>query len=130
MIDFWTCNQDEESLHCTTVDEAIDEYLFHAGCYDALNPEEHPRTLIVYGFSRMVVKIDPEQVLDYLIDMLDDEYNSSDECTKVTDDMRKLVAEFTENFSKLYTPFNCEKTATRNIVVSDWLASKDSLETS
>jgi hypothetical protein len=91
-IKFWTANEDQERLTCTSIKEAVDEWADDALADDA----EMPEKITLYGFNPMQLPT-PEcmadSVLEYIAERLDDDYGDPDGygLTDLSDSKEKAV---------------------------------------
>lgn len=128
-IIYWDCRQSER-LQNTEPDEEIEQWLD-----DAWEPEFEkmtreqvlaalPKTIELIGFKRMEASAVEYtgNVLDSLLESIDEEYGDPDNYSEPTAEMKDLERAFIEGVLKLYTPWACEESAKRTVVVADWIA--------
>ncbi len=112
---FWSCEDGCESLRHTDPDEAVQDYL------EGINPEYTPRALTLYGYARMPVSLDAEDVLGRVLEMLDDEYGGPDgDSTGPTPTMSGAAQRFVDVVRGEYKPWGCEIIEEREIIVAEW----------
>jgi hypothetical protein len=111
---YWSCNQDEELLTATTIDEAVQEFI--DGC------EEIPIKVKVFGSAPMEVKWDyyGERALRDMLESIDEDYGDPDNSTDITDEMEKAAKEFAEKISKLYHVWGCEQVDVVEVDMLEW----------
>jgi len=114
-IVFWSCDDNDETLSYTDMDEAVEAYL----------DEHHVEgPLKVYGYSRMEVRYNGGSYgpLEKLLEDLDEEYGSpDDEADDPTEKMREAEAAFIEAVLAEYVPWACETTKTVEIDPVQWI---------
>lgn len=113
----WSCNPDAEVLG-RDPDQAILDYLDEYLDRD----EETPETVILYGYARMPVKVDPEQILEDIIERLDEEYGDPDGNfdTPISDDMKKAAQYLAAVVERDYESWACYQVSETTIDVKKW----------
>lgn len=114
-IIYYACNLNDEQLMWRDKDKAIASYLEECGT--------PPETLLLKSFSPLVadMKID---ILDYLLEILDDEYGNPNESTKPTESMRRAEEEFIKKILEEYRVYSCEQIGQETIDVHKWCVSQ------
>ena len=113
-IDFWTCHKDCEVLVHTNMHEAIRA--------EVATLEGSPKTLKVFGYRRMKVKVtelwDP---LDTIIEYIDEDYGSPHDATKLNKRMKQATSEYLQKIHAAYEPWACELVVSTTIDVVSWM---------
>jgi len=116
IIDYWAAPGTEVLIH-EDIDEAIEAIL--DDWYEDVLPEE----IDVYGFSRMKVTFDPEDILESIVTNLDEEYGDPDGhwSDMVTSKMEEASREFARILTKEYKPWACEEVEKVKVDVQSWV---------
>lgn len=134
----WTCDDAPEGLSHSDPDECIEDYLDNYcdppkwidGKWTPLPREEQvkrlPERITVYGYKRAPLVadhiLDPDTILERIYEALDEEHNGGEEPTEPTTRVQEAAAALCAVIREEYVPWNCERVATREIVVAEWLA--------
>jgi hypothetical protein len=111
---FWSCDDGDEHLSYTDMDEAIEMALDDSGQLDG--------TIIAYGFSRMRInRRDCGDVLGDLIERLDEEYGSPEGPDDIPEIMRAAEDGFLRIVLAHYVPWACEVVEQHEINVASWV---------
>jgi len=119
--DFYTCDEDEEALHQTDPDEAIEEYLGYF--YGDLS--EAPETIEVYAWGRVAIDrllIDTliYIALESVLERIDEEYGDEDS-TIPTESMMAAAKSFAEAVLDEYEVWRCGPCGQRTVAVLPWV---------
>lgn len=116
-IIFWDCNPDQEELRHETIDDAIESYL--EDYYD----EQYPEIIMCYGFARALVSCENIQILEYLLEHLDEQYNNPDNgFTEPTETMKQAEETFKSAVASEYRPWACDQITAVKINVQQWIS--------
>ena len=121
--EYWSCNEDDECLTATEMEEAIDDFLNEN--------DDLPAKLTVYGFNHVVIDKKTKdwlvrQTLEDMLERLDDEYgNPDDNITKATEETKAASKEFVDKIVSSYYVWRCDQVAKVEINMAEWLKEHD-----
>lgn len=117
---WWSCQPDSERLSCETVQEAVEEW------NDQLEEGDLPETLTVYAWRPMALPAPDkiaERVLEYVYEMLDDEYGDPDGCypPTVPVPLSDAAMVFAAAVREHYKVFMCERAGEITVRAADYV---------
>jgi hypothetical protein len=115
--DAFDCDPHAETLHGSDPDDAVERHL------DDLWPKV-PETLTVTAFRRRVIHtrdLNPDRVIEDLLEQLDEEYGDPDEGTDPSEAMRLAATALCDVIRRNYRVWACEPVATAKVNVQAWV---------
>ena len=105
--ELYSCDDDAETLTATTPEEAVKDYLDEAGTGLAV--------LNVYGYRRRGLDeiepaLNPEHIVEEILEALDEEYSGGDESSEATPAMLKAAEALVAAIRADYKVWQCERT--------------------
>jgi len=105
-----------QSLHCETMDDAIEEILDGS--------EEDPVAVEICKYRTLEVskKFLEGRILEYCLEFLDEEFGNyeSDDVTEITQKMKEAEQAFINALLEEYQPWQCEVIEKKIINVAEW----------
>ena len=117
--DFYTCYSDAETLHCTQLDEAVEEYIDEGDLCDGV--------VVVFQHKRRVLlpdewALNPDEILSETLQRLDEEYGGGDDEVSPTLAMLEAARALADVIRREYEPWQCELLAeTITVDVAKWI---------
>lgn len=113
-IDFWSCQDGDEHLRHTDINDAIEEHL------DA--SQENEGMAKVYGYQREVIKgSDLWDPLESILESLDEEYGDPGEASEPTEGMKKATEEYLAKVAAEYKPWACKIVKEVEVNIQEWI---------
>ena len=99
--ELWTAFRHAERIYNHSPEEAVQEW--------AQGPvrDPMPDKLTLYGFARVKAKLDPDWILEFVLEHLDEEYGDPDEYTRPTGEMKVVAQRFADDLLKVYKVWSC-----------------------
>lgn len=108
--------RDPENLWCTSIDDAVEEYL------DIL-VGDWPETVRVVGYERRKAWYDPDTILERILEDLDDEYGDpGGDAATPTEAMKLAAEELVAVVIAGYDVWSCEARENHEVNVGEWIA--------
>lgn len=114
----WSCDDGDEELIYTDMDEAIEYHL------DSIAPAPFQGALKVYGYAPCIVspnELDPRDVVEGLLERLDEYYGSPDHGTPATQVMLIAAKGLCEIVIAEYKPWGHDIVETVEVDVLEWV---------
>lgn len=115
---FYDCDDESEELSYSSPDEAIE---MHLDALDSLPAAGE--TVTVYGWTRIPVGVNAEQVLERVLEDLDEEHGNPnvDGNTEPTPKMREAAYVFARAIEAEYESWMCDQTHSAEVDVATWV---------
>lgn len=120
---FWSCNEDEEYLTFTDIDDAIRDYVDNDS-YPTPR-DELPDEIEVYGFARHQLKrLEVPDMLSYCLETLDEDF-VCEEDTEPSKAMIEAHDKLIDIIVRDYAPWTCDLVTVEKVDLKSWLAAED-----
>lgn len=119
---FWAVG-DRERINAENSDEAFEEHLEDCG-------DVQPEKMTAREFRPMKVDMpDPDDVLNNILEMLDEEHGDPDgDPYEATESMKSAAEILCRTVALEYVPWNCEPTGeTVDVVTAEWLQKNETI---
>jgi hypothetical protein len=121
---YWSCNEYEELLTETSIDDAVQQFVDNAA------ENEIPNMLTVYGFNPVKINKNIKDVfglsaLENMVERLDEDFGNPDDDSELTEEMKVAAKDFSEKIIDLYHVFRCEQVDEVEINMVEWCKEND-----
>jgi len=115
-VEYWHWSDSPGLLSCTTLDEAIEEYV-DCECEPG---QTLPESKNFYGYATPKAKL--SGVLEWVLERLDEDYLSDldDSPTEQTEEMQAAETQFIERILSLYEVRCCKRVTETQVNVAEW----------
>jgi hypothetical protein len=116
---YWSCENVDEQLRHTTLDEAVEDYLVD------IDWSDEEATVRVFGYARVQVSAHVRTGLEDILEAIDEEYgdpkNTRHIRDMITPRMGAAFEALVEAIEKDYEPWACEVVEERHVLVLAWV---------
>jgi len=118
-VEYWDCLDSEELTHLSP-DDAVEEW------YDQVGSGDLPESIVVHGYARMPFDVDPERILERVLEDLDEEHGDPNgQCDSTTKAQDAVLREAAKTFAAVvvanYSPWACERVTSETVNIKEWV---------